>query len=100
METVKNKNVFMAIACPGMIEERYAEISKLLVENLSNKKWIKTEDLVHYSMHQELDKHHSDLFFTLVESEWKVALGSKEEIKSGIQLGNNLVLNIYNDLLK
>jgi len=100
METVKNKNVLLAIACLGMIEERYAEISKLLVENLINKKWIKAEELTHYSMHQEVDKHHSDLFFRLVESEWKEYLSSRQEIVSGIDLGNDLVLNLYNDLLK
>ena len=100
METVKNKNVLLAIACLGMIEERYAEISKLLVENLINKKWIKSEELTHYSIHQDVDKHHSNLFFTLLETEWKESLNSRQEIVSGIDLGNDLVLNLYNNLLK
>jgi len=99
METVKNKNVLTAIACLGIIEERYAEISKLLVENLINKKWIKADELTHYLTHQEVDKHHSDLFFKLIEPEWNEA-GSRENIRSGIDLGNDLIINIYNDLLK
>ena len=99
MNTVKNKNVLTGIACLGMIEERYAEISNLLVENLINKQWIATQNLAHYSIHKELDIHHSDLFFKLLDPEWNNAK-SRENIILGINLGNSLIINIYNELLE
>jgi pyrroloquinoline-quinone synthase len=98
LNIVQNKGKLISISCLGMIEYRYAEISQILVETILKNNWLTKDNLVHYSLHEDLDQHHAELFFGLIRSDWSNKT-SKNKIKAGIDLGNDLIVGIFNNLL-
>ena len=98
MNNIKSQNICTSIACIGMIEKRYAEISNILAEKILANNWLDTSELAHYSLHKEIDLHHAELFFSIIRSEWNNST-SRDCIKVGVKLGNDLIINIYNNLL-
>ena len=69
-------------------------VAKIVLKN----KWIDKENLIHYSTHEELDKYHAMLFYSIIEQRWKKEK-SQNQIKKGLNIGNELVLRLFNDLL-
>ena len=97
-ETVNNDKMDIAIAMYGIIEDRYTEISSFIAKTILKNKWLNEENLVHYEMHQELDKYHAKLFYSIIEKNW-VGNTSLKDIKKGLNLGNKLVFKLFNELL-
>ena len=91
-------NIDKALAMYGIIEDRYTEISSFVAKIVLKNKWIDKENLIHYSTHEELDKYHAMLFYSIIEQRWKKER-SQNQIKKGLNIGNELVLRLFNDLL-
>jgi len=95
---VKNDDPQKAIAMYGIIEDRYTIISSIIAKTLLKKKWLNESELVHYLVHEEIDMYHSKLFYDLIEKKW-LEHSSNIQIKKGLNLGNELVLKLFNELL-
>ena len=91
-------NIDKALAMYGIIEDRYTEISSFVAKIVLKNKWIDKENLIHYSTHEELDKYHAMLFYSIIEQRWEKEK-SQNQIKKGLNIGNELVLRLFNDLL-
>jgi len=91
-------NIDKALAMYGIIEDRYTEISSFIAKIVLKNKWIDKENLIHYSTHEELDQYHAKLFYSIIEQRWKKEK-SQDQIKKGLNIGNELVLRLFNDLL-
>ncbi len=98
MKTVKNRDILVSIAMFGMIEDRYAEMSKILVQSVLDQGWLQKDNVAHYTLHKELDIHHALSFYNIIRSNWEQPKSS-EKIKKGLLLGNSLIIDLYNSLL-
>ena len=97
-QTVKEDNIDTAIAMFGIIEDRYTEISSFIAKTVVRKNWLDESKLSHYSTHKELDIHHAELFYKLIEQKWSNNQ-SMQYIKTGLNLGNELVMKLFNEIL-
>jgi len=98
MHTATHRPKTLGIGMIGMIEYRYAEISEYLIRQVLEKRWINKNNLAHYLLHEELDTEHAEGFFKIIESSWNNP-DQKKQIKKGLTLGNDLIINLYNNLL-
>ena len=57
-----------ALAALGMIEYAFADISALIGRRVVELGWVKSKDLVHYSLHAEIDKRHAAELFEAAEA--------------------------------
>ena len=60
---------------------------------------LRKDQLAHYKTHKELDAYHAELFYKLVRHKW-TEITSRENIKRGLKLGNKIIFDLFNDLLK
>ena len=95
---VKNEDPEKAIAMYGIIEDRYTIISSIIAKTLLKNNWLDESKLAHYLVHEEIDMYHSKLFYNLIEKKW-FENSSNIQIKEGLNLGNELVLKLFNELL-
>jgi len=94
-----NETTMRSIAMMGIIEERYSTMSANLVNAILERGWINKSLLNHYSLHENLDVEHAQGFYDLISDGWHSPI-SKKEIKKGLIMGNSLIGNLYNGLLK
>lgn len=62
MGAVYSKEPLAGIACIGIIEYAFAEISAIIGNCVIDYGWVKRKELVHYGVHAELDKTHVKIF--------------------------------------
>ena len=98
-KTVEKNNIETSIAMFGIMEDRYTEISSSISSALVNNNWLRKDQLAHYKTHKELDTYHAELFYKLVRHKW-TEITSREYIKRGLKLGNKIIFDLFNDLLK
>ena len=98
-KTVEKNNIETSIAMFGIMEDRYTEISSSISSALVNNSWLRKDQLAHYKTHKELDTYHAELFYKLVRHKW-TEITSRENIKRGLKLGNKIIFDLFNDLLK
>ena len=98
-KTIRNDNIETAISMFGIMEDRYTEISATIASALINNKWLKETQLDHYKTHEKLDIYHAELFYKLIRHKWANKISQKNIIK-GLNLGNKLVLELFNNLLE
>ena len=87
----------LGIACLGIIEYAFAELSARIGNSVVERGWVTREKLVHYSLHAELDQRHAAEFFLLVEPKWANA-GKRELIERGLSLGAYVFDRLYREL--
>src|SRR5439155_9373700 len=63
----------VGVACMGIIEYAFAQISASIGDGIVQRGWIKPEQLVHYKLHAEIDERHAEEFFAVVEPLWDEA---------------------------
>ena len=95
---VRNDDLQKAIAMYGIIEDRYTIISSVIAKTLLKKNWLDNSKLAHYLVHEEIDMYHSKLFYDLIEKKW-LDKSANIQIKEGLNLGNELILKLFNELL-
>ena len=61
----------VGICCMGIVEHAFARISAMIGKAVVERGWIAPQDLVHYTMHAELDIRHAEEFFAIVEPGWE-----------------------------
>ncbi len=90
-------DVEVGLACMGIIEYAFAEISALIGNTVAQRGWVEREKLAHYSLHAELDKRHAEQFFAIVEHKWD---DSKHRyyVQQGLELGAYVFDRLYRDL--
>jgi pyrroloquinoline-quinone synthase len=88
----------VGIACLGMIEYAFADISALIGRAVIDRGWLAADQMVHYSLHAELDKKHAADFFQLLDSDWRDD-ALRARIHRGLRLGAYLFDRLYRDLL-
>lgn len=92
-----NEDPLIAIACNGIIEYAFADISALIAQRVVERGWVKKEHLVHYNLHANIDKEHAEEFFKIIEPYMNDSK-SRNHIISGLQLGAYIFNRLYEDL--
>ena len=87
----------LGIACMGIIEYIFAELSARIGNGIVARGWVTHENLVHYTLHAELDQRHAEEFFQLIEPKWNDA-DKRERIERGLSLGAHVFNQLYRDL--
>ena len=87
----------MGIACYGMIEHVFSQVSDLIGRSVIDYHWVAEPDLTHYQAHKTIDVLHAKDFFELVEAHW---MNEEKQvlIKQGIRLGSYIFDRLYCDL--
>ncbi len=88
----------VAFGCLGVIEYVFADISALIGQVVVARGWVSSEQLVHYKLHAEIDKHHAAEFFQSTNTAWVGGGEGRANVKSGIDLGVYLFNRLYVDL--
>ena len=86
------ESVPLAFSCLGMIEYAFAGISAVIGAAVVDRGWIDKKDLVHYTLHAEIDKRHAAEFFEEVEE------GCESEMQSGLSLGLHIFDELYSGI--
>jgi pyrroloquinoline-quinone synthase len=87
----------VGIACMGVIELAFADISALIGRAVVERGWVESERLVHYKLHAEIDERHAEEFFAVVERGWQN--GSRRYfVEQGLELGAYVFDRLYRDL--
>lgn len=85
-----------ALAALGMIEYAFADISALIGRRVVELGWVNSGDLVHYSLHAEIDKRHAAELFEAAEG--AVRSGSPgTSILGGLEFGRYIFDRLYQD---
>ncbi len=91
----------VAFGCLGVIEYVFADISALIGQVVVERGWVSSEQLVHYKLHAEIDKHHAAEFFQSTAAAWTGGGVGRANVESGVELGlylfNRLYLDLYRD---
>ena len=98
MAACLSDDIQVGIACLGIIEYAFADISALIGKAVVDRGWVSEEKLVHYSLHAEIDKKHAADFFVLVADDWHDA-AKRPLIEQGLQLGAYVFDRLYRDLI-
>ena len=88
----------LAFACLGIIEHTFAGISAEIGRAVMKRGWVNGGNLVHYTLHSELDKRHAREFFDEIEPAWSLGDHSRRTIEDGLSLGLYLFDRLYTDL--
>jgi len=103
MGACSHEDPIIAIACDGIIEYAFADISAFIAQKVVERDWVNKEELVHYNLHAELDKEHAEEFFKIIEP-YMDNPEQREKIMLGLHLGayifNRLYEDLYRDALK
>lgn len=86
------------IACLGIIEYAFADISSAIGRAVVQRGWLSESELVHYKLHEEIDKQHAADFFGLLQAAWKADRG-RVQINQGLRLGAYAFDCLYRDLV-
>lgn len=81
--------VAFAFACLGMIEYAFADISARIGATVVQRGWVSQDELVHYSLHAEIDKRHAAEFFEVIEG------APEREVKEGLLYGWHIFAQLY-----
>ena len=84
-----------ASAALGMIEHLFADISARIGNHLIHNDWLPADQLIHYSIHAELDVQHAQDFYDVGFPDWP---NKQTVIRDGLRQGAQLLDGLYRDL--
>lgn len=87
----------VGVACMGIIEAAFAEISAQIGQRVIARGWLQPEQLTHYKLHAEIDHRHAAEFFRVLEPLWPDT-AKRYLIEQGLELGAYLFDRLYRDL--
>lgn len=87
----------VGIACMGIIEYAFADISAIIGKAVVLNGWVETNQLVHYKLHADIDERHAEEFFAVIEPQWN-DLQRRYFIEQGLELGAYIFNRLYQDL--
>lgn len=85
------------IATIAAIEDMFTDISAALGQGIVARGWLAREQVVHYAVHEQLDRIHADALYALLNPSDEV---NAREIEQGLARGVSLMLDLYADLLR
>lgn len=88
----------VGIGCMGIIEHAFAGISACIGRAVTGRGWVKTDELVHYALHEKIDERHAEEFFAVVEPSWDQP-SRRHFILQGLELGAYIFDRLYRDML-
>src|SRR5262249_30418607 len=87
----------VGIGCMGIIEHAFAEISAIIGRSVVERGWVKQDELIHYTLHAQIDERHAEEFFAVVEPRWDDALRRHFTVQ-GLEMGAYVFDRLYRDL--
>lgn len=84
--------------CMGIIERMFVDISAWIGTSIAARGWLPRARVVHYAMHEVLDRRHSADFFDSLEAAWAASDASRYRIEQGLRLGAYVFDRLYRDL--
>lgn len=87
----------VGVACMGIIEYAFAGISAAIGKAVVDRGWVKSDELVHYKLHAEIDERHAEEFFAVIEDRWDDPQ-RRYYIEQGLSLGAYIFDRLYRDL--
>ncbi len=87
----------VALACLGIIEYAFADISACIAQHVVNQGWVTEDELVHYNLHADIDKQHAEEFFEIIEPMIHNA-DQRDKAIAGLKLGAYIFNRLYEDL--
>lgn len=87
-----SESVPFAFACLGIIEYAFADISALIGNTEVARGWVAPQQLIHYSLHAEIDKRHAAEFFEVIEQ------APAEQVEAGLRYGWHIFSQLYRSL--
>lgn len=84
----------------GIIERMFSDISSIIGRNVVHRGWLQADEIVHYTLHQELDIKHSQDFFDILEPLWKKHSDNRYFIEQGLWMGATLFNDLYSGLYR
>jgi pyrroloquinoline-quinone synthase len=87
----------VGVGCMGIIEHAFAGIASIIGQAVVQNGWVRKADLIHYTLHAEIDCRHAAEFFTVVERQWDMP-ARRYYIDQGLQLGAYIFDRLYRDL--
>jgi pyrroloquinoline-quinone synthase len=90
----------VGVGVMGMIERMFSEISGWIGAGIVERGWLTEEQMIHYSLHQELDVRHSEDFFAVLAEPFERSAESRYFIEQGLRLGAFGFHRFYEDLYR
>ena len=87
----------IGIACMGIIEYAFADISATIGQAIIDRGWLDPDQLIHYGLHAEIDQRHASEFFDVFGDDWTAY---RSDITQGLNLGLYIFDRLYRDLTK
>lgn len=87
----------VGVACMGVIEQAFAGFSALIGRAVVARGWVRSDELVHYKLHAEIDERHAEEFFAVVEAGWQNGT-RRYFVDQGLELGTYIFDRMYRDL--
>jgi pyrroloquinoline-quinone synthase len=84
----------------GIIERMFCDISAWIGRGVVQRGWIAERDLIHYTLHEELDVKHSDDFFNVLRPSWDAGPEHRYFIEQGLRLGAAVFSGLYENLYR
>lgn len=91
------EDITIALGCLGIIEYSFAPISGQIGQGVVKRGWVTQENLVHYSLHSQLDPKHAEDFFVQLEELWSDPQ-TASAVTRGLELGAYVFDRMYRDL--
>lgn len=85
------------IATIAAIEDLFTDISARLGRGIVARGWLAREQVVHYDVHEQLDRIHADALYALLDPTDET---TAHEIERGMAQGVRLMLDLYAGLLR
>lgn len=87
----------VGVGCMGIIEHAFANISAIIGRAVVERGWVKPEELIHYSLHAQIDERHAEEFFAVVEPRWDDS-ARRHFIVQGLEMGAYIFDRLYRDM--
>jgi pyrroloquinoline-quinone synthase len=88
----------VASATMGIIERMFVDISLWLGKGIVERGWLKSDQMIHYNLHQNLDIKHSKDFFDVLQPAWDEDVKNRYLIRQGLTLGAYVFNGLYSGL--
>lgn len=88
----------VGVAALGIIERMFSDISAWIGKGVLQNTWLEHDQIIHYSLHEELDIRHSDEFFEIIEKPWQENDKNKYFIQQGLMMGAYAFDQLYRGL--
>ncbi len=84
----------------GMIERTFCDLSRFIGAAIVDRGWMKADQVIHYSLHQELDIKHAQDFFNVLGPAWMENVENRYYIEQGLRMGATLFDGLYAGLYR